>query len=173
MEFNSCSNLVDKDSYYEISKLYDDLLKSGKDPFTEMLGLQTMLQKELNTKLPLHNPDPTKLETLGEKLYWLRRNKDSIDDEFRELVTSLGGMSKGEKDASAVWKPWKSKHDELQNMKFSDHIDSDKLEILFEMVDIWHFVLSMFIGLDMTAKDVFILYFLKNKENLNRYENNY
>ena len=172
-EFNSCAKLVNEESYKEAEELYNKIIETGNDPLQEMLRLQFALQKDLHSRFPKYNPDPENLETMGDILDWLRKNKDAIDDEFRELLTSLGGMSNGEKYASAAWKSWKANHEKIREMKFDDHKPEDKLEILFELCDIFHFVLNWILGLKMSSKDLFILYYLKNKENFNRYKNNY
>ncbi|AZV01087.1 hypothetical protein KNU35_gp144 [Escherichia phage vB_EcoM_005] len=103
----------------------------------------------------------------------LREQKDCIDDEFRELLTSLGEMSKGEKDASAVWKKWKARYPEAQAKPISEMSPEDQLEIKFELIDIMHFVFNMAIGLNMSAEEMFKLYYLKNKHNFERQDNGY
>jgi len=120
MEFNSCAGLVQDDIYNEAEKLYNDLLKEGKNPIQTMLDLQLNLQQELAEKLPKYNTDPSNLQTMGEIFDHLKRQEDSIDDEKRELYTSLGEMSLGAKHANAIFKPWKQRHDEARNKKWSD-----------------------------------------------------
>ena len=82
-------------------------------------------------------------------------------------------MSNGEKSASAVWKKWKSNHGTMQSEKLDDMSQEDKLELMFECIDIWHFVMNLFLGLKLDSKDIYTLYMLKNFENLNRYNNGY
>ncbi|WWS25327.1 hypothetical protein vBKpnAMK6_00383 [Klebsiella phage vB_Kpn_AM_K6] len=106
-------------------------------------------------------------------MQWLRNQKDYIDDEFRELLTSLGGMSNGEKAASAVWKPWKADHVKMQETYIKDLSDKDQLEIKFEMIDILHFVLNMFMALGLDSEEIFKLYYLKNAENFARQDSGY
>ncbi|AZV01088.1 nucleoside triphosphate pyrophosphohydrolase [Escherichia phage vB_EcoM_005] len=130
-------------------------------------------QWELLEDKPEYNRHPDDLATAGEVVDWLRNQKDYIDDEFRELLTSLGGMSNGEKDASAVWKPWKAQHAERRETLINDLSPEDQLEIKFEMIDILHFVLNMFQGLGLTAEEIFKLYYLKNKHNFERQDNGY
>lgn len=172
-EFNSCASLVNSEDWKKIEEMYAKFLEKGQDPFEMMLEMQNQLQKELNIRLPYLNPDPDSLKTVGEKIDWMKKNKDAIDDEFRELLTSFGGMSKGEKAASAAWKTWKADHKKTRETDFNSMSKEDRLEIVFEMIDIWHFVMNMFLGLKLTSKDIFILYFLKNKENLRRYSEGY
>jgi hypothetical protein len=94
-------------------------------------------------------------------------------DEFRELKNAIGGMSNGEKAASAVWKKWKANHGLMQNEKLDDMSEEDKLELMFEATDIWHFVMNIFIALGFDSKNLYTLYMLKNFENINRYNNGY
>jgi hypothetical protein len=172
-EFNACAKLVNEEDYSAFSLQYDGLLKEGIDPFKEMLKFQLKLQVDLNSKLPYLNPNPTELKTIGEKIDWQKKNFDAILDEFRELLTSMGGMSNGSKKASAAWKTWKSDHQKIRETEFESYSNEDRLEILFELIDIWHFMMNMFLGLNMSAKDIYILYMIKNKENLRRYASGY
>ena len=172
-EFNSCASLVNSEDWKKIEEMYAKFLEKGQDPFEMMLEMQNQLQKELSIRLPYLNPDPDDLKTIGSKTDWMKKNKDAIDDEFRELLTAFGGMSNGDKKASAAWKTWKADHKQMREKLFSELSDSDRLEVMFEMIDIWHFMLNMFLGLKLTSKDIFILYFLKNKENLRRYSEGY
>lgn len=169
-EFNPFAQLVNEKDYKDLENFYNSLLEMGKDPLSEMFSMQLQFQKELNSKLPYMNPIPTELETIGEKIDWMKRNFDSIMDEFRELLTSFGGMSNGESKASAAWKAWKADHQKIREKKFEELSNSDKLEVYFEMIDIWHFIISMFLALNISSKEIFILYMLKNKANFKRHD---
>lgn len=169
--FNECSHLIEGAD--KAQNEYWDILGDEKDPLQVMLDMQKSLQVRLAKDKPEYNRHPDDLATAGEVVDWLRNQKDYIDDEFRELLTSLGGMSNGEKDASAVWKPWKSQHGERRETLITDLSPQDQLEIKFEMIDILHFVLNMFQGLGLTAEEIFKLYYLKNKHNFERQDNGY
>lgn len=173
MEFNTCAKLVQEDSYREAEELYNKLLSEGKNPLQTMMDLQLNLQIELANKLPKYNRDPSKLETMGEVLDHIRRQEDAINDEMRELYTSLGRMSRGDKAATEIFKAWKQGHDDARNFKWNDLTPEDKLEILFEITDILHFIQNICIGLKMDAKDIFVLYYLKQRENMRRYNSGY
>ena len=168
--FNECSGLiagVDK-----AQEAYASAITKGIDPLQVMLDMQKSLQVRLaNDRDYCYHPD--KLSTAGDVVAWMREQKDCIDDEFRELLTSLGEMSKGEKDASAVWKKWKARYPEAQAKPISEMSPEDQLEIKFELVDIIHFVLNMVTGLGMTSEELFKLYYLKNLENFKRQDNGY
>jgi hypothetical protein len=172
-EFNSCAKLVDQKSYAEAEELYERLLEEGKDPAQTVFDLQLKLQTELAEKLPEFNQDPTKLETMGDILDWTRKNEEAIRDEFRELYNAMGQMSKGEKAASSIWKAWKKDHVSARAVKFEDFSAEDRLELMFELTDIHHFITNIFLGLKFDAKEMFILYALKQQENLRRYNSGY
>lgn len=169
--FNECSGLIEGAD--KAMARYYGHLRGNEDPLQVMLDMQKSLQVRLATDKPGSNMHPDELAQAGDVVTWLRNNKDYIDDEFRELLTSLGGMSNGEKAASAVWKPWKADHVKMQDTYIKDLSDKDQLEIKFEMIDILHFVLNMFHGLGMNAEEIFKLYFLKNKANFDRQDNGY
>lgn len=169
--FNECSHLIEGAG--KATAEYDYAIHTATDPLQIMLDMQRSLQTRLATDKPGTNAHPDELAQAGDIVDWLRNQKDYIDDEFRELLTSLGGMSNGEKAASAVWKPWKADHVAKQETYIKDLSDKDQLEIKFEMIDILHFVLNMFIGLGMNAEEIFKLYYLKNAENFARQDNGY
>lgn len=171
-EFNSCAHLMHDDNMKKALELHDDLLKQGKNPLDFMLELQKSLQIKLHNEKPEGNPNPDKLETCGEIANWIRNQDQYIADENIELLTALGGMSNGS-DASAIWKPWKSKHVEAKNRKWEDLSDEDKLETLFELIDIWHFFMNKMLPFGLDAKTIFALYCLKNSENIDRQARGY
>lgn len=170
--FNECSGLIAGVDKAE-EAYFNALIHEDKDPLQVMLDMQKSLQVRLAKEKPEYNEHPDNLATAGEVVDWLRNQKDYIDDEFRELLTSLGGMSNGEKDASAVWKPWKAQHGERRETLINDLSPEDQLEIKFEMIDILHFVLNMFQGLGLSAEEIFKLYYLKNHENFERQNRGY
>jgi hypothetical protein len=61
----------------------------------------------------------------------------------------------------------------MGNVVFNDLTFDEQVEAKMEMIDMFHFVLNMFIGMDMSAEDVFIYYYLKNAENFERQERDY
>jgi hypothetical protein len=168
-EFNSCAKLIEGEN---LSKVLD-MLNQSPDLLQDMLNMQNNLQTTLAQKLPKYNIAPSDIQTKGELVSWVDSNFDAIMDEFRELKNAIGGMSNGEKSASAVWKKWKSNHGSMQSEKLDDMSQEDKLELMFECIDIWHFVMNLFLGLKLDSKDIYTLYMLKNFENLNRYNNGY
>lgn len=169
--FNECSHLIEGAD--QANGAYNAVIDNRQDPLQVMLDMQKELQIKLAEDKPFSNRHPDSLETAGEVLAWLRAQDDYIADETRELYTALGGMSNGEKAASAVWKPWKAQHVEMQAKKIKDLSPEDQLEIKFELIDQLHFFLNKIMALGMTAEEVFKLYYLKNAENFARQERGY
>lgn len=171
--FNECAQLVSPETLEPILEKYADILANGENPFDVMINMQRSLQKRLAQDKPERNPDPDTLETAGQIVDWMRIQKDSMDDEFRELLTSLGGMSNGEKEASAVWKNWKARNLELRDVKIADMSPEDQLEVKFEIADAAHFFINQLLALNITGEELFALYYLKNKENFARQDRGY
>lgn len=169
--FNECSHLIEGAD--QANGAYNAVIDNRQDPLQVMLDMQKSLQVKLAEDKPEICYHPDKLATAGEVVAWLREQKDCIDDEFRELLTSLGEMHRGDKDASAVWKKWKARYAEAQAKPIYEMSQEDQLEIKFEMIDILHFVLNMFAGLGMGAEEIFKLYYLKNAENFARQDRGY
>jgi len=171
-EWNSCSSLLNDESFKDARSTYRDLLDKGLDPFEYMLNMQFDLQEALSKKND-HNPHPLEVKTVGQKFDWLRENKQAFDDEYREIIDALPGMNMPEKDRSAVWKRWKSKYDEVREMTFDDLSEDEIKELKFELCDSFHFYMNMFFALEMDAEEMFIYYFHKNAENHRRCQNGY
>lgn len=169
--FNECAQLVDGiDAARQES---ENIRCNGEQYLDIMMAMQQSLQTKLAIEKPEMNLNPQGLDTAGKVVDWMRTQKDCIDDEFRELLTSLGGMSGGEKDASGVWKAWKANNLEKRATLIKDLSPEDQLEIKFELIDIWHFFLNMNVALGMDSQEIFELYFLKNKENFDRQNRGY
>lgn len=171
-EFNSCAALSNDDSNKEALDKYNELLETNADPFSYMLKMQHDLQTALANK-NAHNPKPDELHTIGQKFDWLRENKQAFDDEYREIVDALPGMSMPEKERSAVWKRWKSKYDTVRDMTFDDLSADELKELKFELTDSFHFFMNMFFALDMSAEEMFVYYYAKNAENHRRSQSGY
>lgn len=170
--FTSCAHLVNPEDLKLAKDRYEKIRTAGGDPLQAMLALQKMAQDSLSEKLP-SAPKLGELETCGEILDVIQQQDDAIADETRELYTALGGMSRGAKPASGVWKYWKANHEELRAIKFADMSEEDRLEVLFELIDQWHFFMCKFLALGMDAETIFTMYALKQAENIRRWDNNY
>lgn len=171
-EFNSCAELLNKEKIDNALKEYDSLKEKGIDPFEVMLSMQKSLQLALFKKNPKVQ-NINNLETLGERYEWLRNNKIAFDDEFRETIDALAGIKKSEKERSALWKKWKKNYDILRSEEFDKLSENEKIELKFEVCDMFHFFMNMMLATNMSAKDMFIYYYYKNKENFDRIERGY
>lgn len=170
--FTSCAHLVNQEDLEMVTKRYELIKSMQGDPLQAMLHLQLQAQDNLAEKSP-SAPRIGKLETCGEILDFIQKEDDAIADETRELYTAMGGMSRGAKQASGVWKYWKANHEELRAVKFADMSEADRLEAMFELIDQWHFFMCKFLALGMDAETIFKMYALKQAENIRRWENNY
>ena len=98
--FNQCSHLVDGiDAARQVA---EDLRFNGEQYLDTMLDMQNSLQIRLAQDKPEMNQDPRNLDTAGKVVDWMRAQKDSIDDEFRELLTSLRCRSR----CGSLWTTW-------------------------------------------------------------------
>jgi hypothetical protein len=174
--FNSCAHLATPEQLTKLREEIGDYTRNGRSTLQMVLDTQLQLQKELSVRLPDANKDPTNMAqtaTCGELVEYLRYQKDLIDDEFRELLTSLGGMSNGVGPASSVWKRWKATHQEYASRPFTELSAEDLAEVQFEVVDILHYIANIINAVGLDADTAVELYMLKNAENINRYKNSY
>lgn len=171
-EFNSCAHLVEADALAAANQKYEDLITSGVNPNQYLLDLQNSLQERLEGSLGRLKA-PKNLVTKGEVYEFILQQKIAIDDEWREMVDAIAGMEKPEKDRSALWKKWKGKYDELRAERIDTLSQTDKLELMFEFIDIMHFINNVQLALGIDAKDMFVMYYLKNAENIARQERGY
>ena len=172
-EFNTCSGLMNDETFQQSLETYNSLLEEGIDPFQHMLQMQYDLQFALADKSPENNPKPNELNTLGQKFDWLRENKQAFDDEYSELVDALPGMSMEAKDRSAVCKLWKSNYNEVRSMTFNDLSEEDIKELKFEYIDALIFFMNMSFALDIDSREIFIYFYAKVAENHRRSKNGY
>lgn len=172
-EFNTCADLIDETKYDELSQDYQNLLIDGKDPLADMLSVQNELQIALSSKLG-RTPAPLDIKNKGELVDFLLDQKLALDDEFRELIEAIHGMSRPESERSACWKKWKSKHDDIRSELINENLTlDDQKERSFEAIDMMHFVFNILLALGIESDDLYIYYMLKNKENFERQKRGY
>ena len=170
-EFNQCAHLMT--NIKQASDTYDEIRKNGGSPFNELLKLQNSLQHNLKERLGRTIP-PDELKTKGELVNFLWDQKHAFDDEFMELINSIAGSNKPEKEQSAVWKKWKSNYDSLSSELVNEGLTETEIhERNFECIDMLHFVFNVVLSLGLSEKEIFEYYYLKNQENFNRYKNGY
>lgn len=90
---------------------------------------------------------------LEERNRYLTINFHSLNDEFNEFIDALGGINDG--DGSAVWKYWKSKNQDYKNKTINDLTENDLLELKYELIDIFKFMLLIPIILGLNDKPLF------------------
>lgn len=125
------------------------------------------MQKSLQEKLG-YDFESMSLKEISE--FWFF-NKHAMDDEISEMFDALGGIDDG--IGNAVWKKWKSKNAEGADMKISSLSQSDKKELFFEVVDMFHFAINFAVSIGMTGSDFFSMYKSKNEENIRRSDSGY
>jgi len=173
-EFNSCAKIMEPTLVAEAERLYEQLLAENLNPLQTMLAMQNSLQETLAEKFSHRVKAPSQLSTKGELTDFIRDQHAAINDEVRELIESVVGMSRPKSDQSACWKKWKAKYDSIRSEGIDENLtDADKIERAMEAIDIFHFVLNWYLALGIDAKDMFILYYAKNKENFDRQKNGY
>ena len=170
-EFNSCAHLLD--NIDEATKKYNEIKLSGGSPLNEMLKMQNQLQVNLKEKLGRTIP-PDELKTKGELVDFLFDQKRAFDDEFMELIHACAGSNKSDKEQTSIWKKWKSDYTKLRSEDINEGLTEEEIhEKNLELIDALHFVFNMILALGLDEKQIFEYYYLKNRENFNRYQNGY
>lgn len=172
-QFNACAQLVTDETTQQARNAAEALRCNGEQYLDTMMAMQRSLQVKLAKEKPEMNINPNEIKTAGQAVDWMRTQWDSMSDEFRELLTSFGGMSNGENNATSVWKAWRSKNLEMRNTALDDLSPEDRKEIFFEIIDLWHFFLNINIALGLTSEDIFEGYYIKNAENFARQDRGY
>lgn len=158
--FQECANL-------QVEDIYNDNINEGIDNLTSLMNLQKTIQEDVygyNYKKLQEGP----LNKLKEFIDW---NESAIQDELREMYNALGGIKDG--IGNAVWKPWKKDFAKAEQMCLNDLSESDKLELMYEIIDIQHFLWNISWAVGLTPETFTNLYFAKNKENINRQKRGY
>lgn len=172
-EFNTCAHLAEEENLNDMALDYYNLLHTKSSPFLECLEMQNSLQEHLAARLGRVKP-PRQLETKGELIDFLLDQKLAIDDEFRELIEAVHGMSRPESERSAGWKKWKSKHEEIRAEGINEGLTPEDIhERTMEMIDIMHFIMNCLLALGINSVDLYSYYMLKNKENFERQKRGY
>jgi hypothetical protein len=147
--FQECSHLEIEDHYSQSTDTLNDLM---------------MMQKSIQEDVYGYDFESMK-ETLGQLKQFCDMNYHADQDEWREFFNALGGVHS---HGSAIWKPWKSAHEEAKNKKFSDLTPEELKELQMEVVDRWHFLFNITLAVGLDAKTLFNYYVAKNKHNIER-----
>lgn len=171
-EFNECADLIDNETVLELGAEYDSRVGNEvfgqESPFQMMMNMQNDLQALYASKHK-RQPPPHDVKTKGELIDFLKDQKEAFDDEFRELIEAVHGMSRPASERSSGWKKWKSNYDVIRAEGVNENLtDDDKVEVKFEGIDMFHFFMNIMLVLRLDEREMFILYNLKNRENYNR-----
>jgi hypothetical protein len=154
---NSCSNLEIKDTWSEATK-------SNEDTLGQIMIVQADTQRNV------YGYDFENM-TLRELMTFWHMNNHAMIDEIHEATDALGGIKDG--SGNAIWKRWKSAHEDYSDKKFSDLSESDQTECKFEIIDMLHFFMNYAISVGMTPQEMFNMYMAKNEENKARQQRGY
>ena len=141
---NSCKDL-------KIDTTLFQKLVEGKN-ISEINFTSIFINQQNWAQLNIYNLDFSQLSP-EERNRYLTINFHSLNDEFNEFIDALGGINDG--DGSAVWKYWKSKNVEYKNKYLEDLSKEDLLELKFELIDIFKFMLLIPIILRLNDKPLF------------------
>ena len=141
---NSCKDL-------QIDTTLFQKLVEGKN-ISEINFTSIFINQQNWAQLNIYNLDFSQLSP-EERNKYLTINFHSLNDEFNEFIDALGGINDG--DGSAVWKYWKSKNVEYKNKYLEDLSEEDLLELKFELIDIFKFMLLIPIILRLNDKPLF------------------
>ena len=128
-------------------------------PLEDGLQLMLRLQKELNAKVY-----PKAIRNL--RINSLQNTPEDFTLETKEIMTKEYLLAVMRECAEAM---------DLINSKFwkDTHKEVDIVELKYEMIDILHFVLSLFDIWSMDKNEVLGIFISKYKENVRRHENGY
>lgn len=149
--FQECAQL-------EVEDLYS---QSKGDTLGEIMNLQKDIQETVYG-YDFTNLQHGKLKDLKSFIDW---NEEAIRDEQREFANALGGIHTL---GMALWKPWKSKHKEAGERSLKDLTPEELLELKYEWIDQLHFFINIGLSIGLNEKEVYNLYFAKNKHNRER-----
>jgi DNA replication protein len=141
---NSCKDL-------NIDTTLFQKLVEGKN-ISEINFTSIFINQQNWAQLNIYNLDFNQLSP-EERNRYLTINFHSLNDEFNEFIDALGGINDG--DGSAVWKYWKSKNVEYKDKYLEDLSEEDLLELKFELIDIFKFMLLIPIILRLNDKPLF------------------
>lgn len=141
---NSCKDL-------NIDTTLFQKLVEGKN-ISEINFTSIFINQQNWAQLNIYNLDFSQLSP-EERNRYLTINFHSLNDEFNEFIDALGGINAG--DGSAVWKYWKSKNVEYKDKYLEDLSEEDLLELKFELIDIFKFMLLIPIILRLNDKPLF------------------
>jgi dimeric dUTPase (all-alpha-NTP-PPase superfamily) len=146
---NKCSHLLDT------IKIPKEITAGQLSDVRRMFDMQLELQKFLSAKGRALNPETATYKQRIENITVQWRN---LTTEFSELIERC------------PYKEWKTYPENVLN---GDIPDEDRLEILFEYIDMFHFFMNIGLMLGVNGELFAKLYYVKNKENFDRQQRGY
>lgn len=146
----------------------EDVYADHKDHLAVMLNMQQSLQDMYAEKQGKKKFEDMTLREVSD--FWLV-NEHALTDEMHEAFDALGGIKDG--IGNAIWKPWKSTHTVANDQTIKDLSEEDLIELKFEVIDMWHFMMNYWISIGGKPTEFFNMYMAKNKENFDRQERGY
>ena len=138
----------------------EDLYSKSTDTLGDIINLQKNIQEDVYG-YNFNELQSGKLKQLKEFVDW---NEEAIRDEQREFASALTGIH----TFPSHWKNWKSKHKEAMDRSLNDLTPAELLELKYEWIDILHFFINQGLAIGLTPKEIYNMYYAKNKHNRER-----
>ncbi|AFF28104.1 gp106 [Sphingomonas phage PAU] len=139
---------------------------SNGDILTMIFNLQKELQSEV------FNFDMKEIrKTVGSMKEFYEWNAEGLRDELSEFRNAMGGLEKYPN--KEFWKTWKTKHKECLEREFSDFSEQEILELKFEWIDMFKFLMNLGIMINISPQEIGKMFVAKNEENIKRMNNGY
>lgn len=153
--------------YEEALSLYKSLLDKKVDPLQTILDTQKYFQKIIDVDFT----DDLLDKSVHNLVEWLTYHNRHFNTEFNEMLESLAGMSNDNR--AALLKKWKKDYAIVNQQTVSSLSEKDRIEIAFELIDMLNFMINMLLPFNLTSKELFIIWFNKNKINFARQNSGY
>lgn len=161
------TNLEQLEYYDEAVEFYHNLTKKGKDPFQSILdsqrGFQMLVDSTYHSEM-LSEPNNKLVE-------YLKYQNFHLNIEFNEVLESLVGASC--EDSSSILKKWKKNYLTVNSQNVDSLSNEDKIEIAFELIDMFNFMINTLLPFNLSSRDIFIIWYNKNKINHLRQKEGY
>lgn len=138
------------------AQLYDQVVSKLDNPLVDIFNMQLSLQKKLASMgkgIDYENAAPE--ECIKDLTVQFR----NLTLEFAELLERL------------PFKEWKTYTPE--QLDVNNYSKEDRLEIVYEYCDMFHFFINIGLALGLDGNDLEHLYVTKNKENFDRQKRGY
>jgi len=158
MDDNKCSDL-------EVNNEFSD--NPG-----DTLGMILSAQKRLQEDTYGYSFDSLSLKDVVD---YMLLNNQALLSELNEIMDAIGGQRDpgGLNLGSAAWKPWKKRNSEVKSTSLNSLSESERKELVMEVVDFLHFFANMCAVLNIDSEELYNCYFAKRRENIDRQKRGY